>query len=386
MRQLTVCSLSVLLVACGGGGGGGAGAPATATGYFKDSNTQGVRYVSGTQTGVTGTDGSFTYEVGKPVNFAVGGVDLGTVTVGKSVVTPVDLVPNGTTTSQAVQNLTRFLMMLDADQNPANGIQISQPVQTAAANWAPVDFNQTEVSFATAAGAIVSAAATVDQSIHTLPTATAAKTHVESTLRCARSGGFKGVFDGTIPGRFAVLVEAKTGNIMGFGYDAALQSRFFSIAGNAAVALDQTATFGAGVAATGATWSGRQVSPDAIEGTWTNTGQTGKFSGTRVGGALNAQYRFTGRFQSSESTPVMYGLYTFDIDGSNKVSGIAYNVAADAVETLTGTVNGTALSGSTSSGMTYTATIDLPNGTVTSATWQKSPLTGSFTADGCKLN
>lgn len=388
MRKFAISGLVVLLTACGGGGDGGSSssAPTTATGYFKDSNTQGVRYVSGGQSGVTGANGSFTYEVGNPVTFSVGGVTLGSVTVGRSVVTPVDLVANGATTSQSVQNLTRFLMMLDADANPANGIQISPAVQAAAASWSTVNFDQTEGSFTTAVNSIVTAANTADgPGTHTLPTAAAAQTHVEGTLRCARSGGFKGTYGGGDSGKSGVIIDATTGMATGVGYSNTLNNNF-TIAGTSAVSLNQNAAFVSGVASTGATYSGRMTSPDTITGTWINGALSGTFSNSRIGGALDAKYRFTGQFQNGGGMPVAYGLYTFDINGSNQVTGFAYDVSNDTSVALTGTVSGATLSGTTSSGVSFTATINLAAGTISSATWTGGGSSGSFTASGCQLN
>ncbi len=54
--------------------------------------------------------------------------------------TPLDLVANGATTDAGVQNRIRFLMMLDADGDPANGIAISDNVRARAAQWSQVDF------------------------------------------------------------------------------------------------------------------------------------------------------------------------------------------------------------------------------------------------------
>lgn len=386
MRTLAISGLVALLTACGGGGGGsGSSAPTTATGYLKDSNTQGVRYVSGAQSGVTGADGSFTYEIGKSVAFSIGGVSLGSA-AGHSVVTPVDLVASGATSSQAVQNLVRFLMMLDTDANPANGIQISPAVQAAAASWSAVNFDQTEANFTTAVSPIVTAANTADGiGTHALPTAAAAKTHVESTLRCARSGGFKGTFSGGDSGAFGIRIDAATGMATGVGYSQNLKS-VFVITGTTAMSLDQNATFTSGVASTGATYSGKMTSPDAISGSWTNAPINGTYAGSRVGGALNAKYRFTGQFQSGVAVPLSFGLYTFDIDGSNKVNGLAYEVSSDLTVTLTGTVSGSTLSGTTSSGASFNATIDLAAGTVTGGTWTGGGSSGGFTASGCQLN
>ena len=108
--------LLFLLIACGGGGGGGGGStsPTTATGVFKDNNVSGVTYTSGAQSGTTGSDGSFTYEVGQLVSFNLGNVTLGSAS-GNSVITPIDLVAGGSSSSTEVLNLVRFLLMLDTD-------------------------------------------------------------------------------------------------------------------------------------------------------------------------------------------------------------------------------------------------------------------------------
>lgn len=380
-HKFAVLSVAVMLTACGGGGGGSS-TTSTATGYFKDSNTQGVRYVSGSQSGVTGADGSFTYEVGNSVSFSVGAVSLGSVATGKSVVTPVDLVASGSTTNQAVQNLTRFLMMLDSDGNPANGITISPALQTAAAGWSAVNFNQTETTFNSAVATIVTAAGTTDGRAASLPTAIAAQTHVEGTLRCVRSGGFKGTYGGGDTGKFGVLVDAGTGMVTGLGYSNSAAS-MFTITGTTPVSLDQTAGFTSGVVSLGATYTGTMTSPNAVSGTWSSSTANGTFSGARVGGVLNAKYRFTGKFQGGTTA---YGLYTFDIDGSNNVTGLAYNVPDDSFSNLSGTVSGTTLSGTISTGGTFTATINLATGTVSSATWSSPPSSGTFTASGCQLN
>jgi hypothetical protein len=297
------------------------------------------------------------------------------------VITPVDLVPSGSTTSLTVQNLTRFLMMLDSDGNPSNGITISPAVQTAASGWTTPDFTQSETAFNSAVTPIVTALGA------TLPTAATARTHVEATLRCARSGGFKGTYGGGDTGRFGVLVDAASGNVDGVGYSNALAAGF-TITGTSSVSLDQNAAFTSGVASTGATYTGRMTTPDAVSGNWSNTTVYGTFAGTRIGGAANAKYRFTGRFQNSGGTLTAYGLYTFDIDGSNSVTGLAYDIPSDSTETLSGTVSGgTTLSGTTSSGASFSATINLASGTVTSAIWSKTGgPSGTFTASGCQLN
>jgi len=203
------------LTSCGGGSGGGSGSSATAGGVFKDSNTSGLHYVSGSQSGTTGPDGSFTYEVGQPVTFSIGGVTIGTV-VGQSVITPVDLVSGANSNSVQVQNIVRFLLMLDSDGDPTNGINISTATQAVAASWSQVNF--TTANLPAALVSIISDAASADGTPHTLPDTTVAKAHLESTLLCTRAGAFRGTFSGTDTGAFGFLVDAKTGFLSGVAF------------------------------------------------------------------------------------------------------------------------------------------------------------------------
>lgn len=381
--------LAVLgLAACGGGGGGGGGTSGatTATGYFRDSDTQGLTYVSGSQTGVTGADGTFTYEVGKTVTFSIGGVTLGTVD-GAAVITPVDLVSGGTSTTAAVQNIVRFLMMLDKDGNPSNGIQISAAVQAAAKNWSQVNFSTTDL--ATAVAQIITDADTADGTTHTLPTAATAETHLETTLLCVHSGGYEGTYSGGDTGQFGVLVDAKTGLVTGVAYSNSAQATF-PLSGTTAISYDQSAAFTTGSAGDVATFSGQFTSPDAVSGTWADNGDSlaGSFSGTRVGGSPNAVYRFTGTVSASGVTGAT-GLFTVDVDGSGNVTGDSYDVQSGNEHSVSGTLTGTTVTGTVADGdgSTFTGTLDGSTGAM-SGTWS-DPVTaehGTFSGSGCKLN
>lgn len=124
----------LVLIGCGGGGGTSAVPPATAQGQLVDAPVEGVSYQSGAQTGVTGRDGEFTYEVGKPVRFFIGRIELGEAP-GKSLVTPLDLASDGATATDGVINLARFLQSLDADVNDAR-ITIPEAVRRLAGEMA----------------------------------------------------------------------------------------------------------------------------------------------------------------------------------------------------------------------------------------------------------
>jgi len=372
-----------LLSACGGGSSSTTptSTVTTASGIFKDSNVSGLSYVSGGQSGTTGSDGSFTYEVGQSVTFSIGGVSIGTAT-GQSVVTPVDLVSGGKSDSPHVQNIVRFLTMLDTDGDSTNGISISSAVQTIAKTWTQVDFNAADLGAELAS--IISDTASATGNMHTLPSASAAKSHMESTLLCTRAGAFRGTYTGTDNGPFGVLIDAKTGFLTGFAFSDTDQT-IITLTGTTAVSFDQSAAFVSGDASIGSTFSGQFTTPNQVGGTWQSTlsPDSGTFSGSRIGGVANATYRFTGRYIGDD-----FGLFAFDIDGADKITGVSYSVTDDVQSTFSGTVSGTSVSATSSDGITtITGTLDKATGAL-SGSWVDSTggLSGTYSGSGCKLN
>ncbi len=368
-----------LLSACGGGSSGSSTtSTTTASGVFKDSNVSGLSYVSGAQSGITGSDGSFTYEVGQSVTFSIGGVTVGTAT-GQSVVTPVDLVSGGNSGSSHVQNIVRFLTMLDDDGDPTNGISISSAVQTIAKTWTQVNFKAADLG--TELASIVADATAIAGETHTLPSASSAKSHMESTLLCTRAGAFRGTYTGTDNGPFGVLIDAKTGNVNGFAFSNTDQA-IMTLTGTTAISFDQSAAFVSGNVSAGATYSGGFTTPNQVGGTWNIAGGDGTFSGSRIGGVANATYRFTGSYIGGD-----FGLFAFDIDGADKITGVSYSVTDDVQSTLSGTVTGNLVSATTSDGTNITGTLDKTAGTI-SGSWTDTPsqATGTYSGSGCKLN
>ncbi|GFO68336.1 hypothetical protein GMLC_19150 [Geomonas limicola] len=193
---LALC-LGFMFTGCGGSGGG-VTTQGPQTGVFQDSATQGLQYYG--SDGVrktTGTGGTFQYIPGSPVTFAIGPIVLGSLS-GKAIVTPLDLIPgsndptnaNYASLRQKALNITRFLMTLDNDGNPSNGIIISPTILTNAANLTQVDFGS----------------ATFDADIATvmstlIPTGTpafvpsvVAASHMDQSLFALYSGTYKGSY------------------------------------------------------------------------------------------------------------------------------------------------------------------------------------------------
>ena len=139
-------------IACGGSSSSSpaAGHP-TAAGRFIDGPVGGLHFTSGSTSGTTAADGSFTYEVGQPVTFTLGGITFGTVN-GKGIVTPVDLVPTANPvvpeSDPKVLRIAQLLLTVDADGDPSNGISVPAAVQAAAAGKT-FDFTSSEGALAT---------------------------------------------------------------------------------------------------------------------------------------------------------------------------------------------------------------------------------------------
>ncbi|MBN2824735.1 MAG: hypothetical protein JXQ76_05390 [Campylobacterales bacterium] len=91
----------------------------TATAYYY--NIEGVEYDCGdAPKGTTGSDGSFTYEVGESCTFSIGGKELREVSYR-------DL-SNGVTIVETNDATMQFLMTLDNDGKSTTGIKVLQSV------------------------------------------------------------------------------------------------------------------------------------------------------------------------------------------------------------------------------------------------------------------
>ncbi len=138
-----LCSLSLVVIGCGGGSGGGdagAGGPALANGVFVDSPVEGMDYETGSESGLTGLGGGFNYREGEIITFSIGDVILGQA-AGKDMLTPIELVPGAADeTDSTVTNICRLLQSLDEDGNVQNGIQITAQIR-AEVHGRPIDFN-----------------------------------------------------------------------------------------------------------------------------------------------------------------------------------------------------------------------------------------------------
>lgn len=104
-------------------------------GVFVDSPVEGLKFrykakgeVPAAE-GVTNAEGEFEYIPGHPIIFSVGNVDL-PETIGKSLITPLDLVQTEDIHDPVVVNILRLLQSLDADGDASTGISLSESLDT----------------------------------------------------------------------------------------------------------------------------------------------------------------------------------------------------------------------------------------------------------------
>lgn len=116
---------------------------AVLTGVFVDSAVGGVLYSSSTQTGVTNQNGEFQYIDGESITFSIGSLDFPEL-VAQAEISPVNMSPTESIDDNVTINIARLLQSMDVDNNPNNGISISE---TASSSAIPLDFSQSPSEF-----------------------------------------------------------------------------------------------------------------------------------------------------------------------------------------------------------------------------------------------
>jgi len=356
-----VLGASLLLTACGGGGSGGGAAntptlppppaPATVqTGVFKDANVGGVSYVSGGERGVTGLDGRFTCETGQDVSFAVGTVELGSAECATLVI-PASLTASGELDDPLAVGLVRFLQMLDFDNDPLNGIDISADVREIAETWSQPDFTADDLEMELAS--IISDAFSVDQTPHDLPPAPLALARATAVAQCAFAGAFYGTASGA---------GASGAMMLSIGYQGVFTPQFTPEALEWR-AYDARDDFGVGGGGGGVRYAARPtldhsgpnlagplrgdfLTPDRITGTWEDPqlDVSGTYDVRRLGGD-EGTYRIIGSYDSNEG-PGVLGLSLDD----GAIRGEAFDLWEGAIYEVTGSLVGDTVTLSSSTG------------------------------------
>jgi hypothetical protein len=268
--KFTVAALALsVLSACGGGG---SSTPVTKTGYFIDSAVAGLEYTSGSTTGITGADGSFQYEEGKPVTFKIGNLVLGSLTVTNSRVFPVDLISGATDeTHPKVSLMAQILQTLDSDGDASNGITITEASRqaiTQAIEIATADPTQT-----TAAINQLLANATQGRST-VLISQSSAENHLKANLIKEFQGAWTGSYLGSSAGPCQANISS-TGRLTGTCSSNG-NGNTFSISGQLSSSGQSSV---AGSAGTGSTFEGAFTRDGRVSGTWVNANYS-NFGGT----------------------------------------------------------------------------------------------------------
>jgi hypothetical protein len=310
------------------------------TGVFRSDTVIGLGYVSGTHSGLTDTRGAFTYEEGQGIAFSVGAVSIGTIPKAKALVTPVDLVAHGTGPSNHVLNVVRFLMMLDQDGNPNNGIQISAAVTAVAASWGPVDFDTTDLP--TTLGPLIQQASAADGVSHVLPDAPTAQAHLRAGFYCTHAGNYSGTFGetrlaGDGRGDFTVSVFPD-GSMHSIAHGDSLLTGF-DVQTNDAVSPLLDGSFAQTDNSAGVSLQGSFADPAVVSGIYL-TPIGGSFQAV-ADASVAATYKFTGSYTSTPNDPATGNPYSgpvnFGMDDSNQISGGGFAGTVSG-NTFTGTV------------------------------------------------
>jgi hypothetical protein len=282
--------LALAPAGCAVGVGGGNNGFGTHKGAFVDTTVQGLEFNAGGLIGSTDENGTFVYDPGTPVTFFLGDIVVGTG-LGTPVMTPVSLVDgahdesNGTAT-----NIARFLLTIDDDADPTNGIQISDAVRAAARDLAAqgltVNFTYPPSTFSGQNGAalgILSTATTVPQ---TTVSEIAAQAHLHVTLLQLLAGDYGGDYTGDDAGSWEVSIDPD-GNVTGSS-QSKVNADAFNLTGT--VTTNGTLKFSATL---GLDFTGTIAPDGTISGTWqrlptpgtigdTADTQFGSFTGIRA--------------------------------------------------------------------------------------------------------
>lgn len=174
-------------------------------GVFLDSPVINIGYRTETLNGVTNEKGIYAYILGESVTFFIGDLVFPTVTA-KSSVTPLDLAGTTDINDPKVVNMIRLLQTLDEDENPQNGLTITDSAKTAATQ---IDFTLSLLDFenSVAVKALISNAGQINP-VSNLVTTTRAVSNFQFQLDTLDKLNFKA---STLPGIYNVSAFGVSG-------------------------------------------------------------------------------------------------------------------------------------------------------------------------------
>lgn len=377
IRTILISVFLTSLISCGGGGSNDSPQVKVTQGKFIDSAVGGITYTSGSQTGKTDSDGTFKYEDGKSVTFKVGDIVIGTVD-GKAFITPVQLVSGATDqTDPGVTNIVRFLMTIDDNNNPDDGIQIT-PSISAAAIGKTIDFNQSIADFegdSNVLGVVNTLTTASTSGAKSLVSSSDAQNHLSDSLFTLLSRSYSGTWKnnaGSVDGTWTFTV-GPDGTVTGTGYNNFDQSKF---AINGSMSTSGTMSVSSSGTAGSSTWSGSiDVTSGQMTGSWNDTTTAGaEGQGTFIGSSLAGTY--SGTWQNDAGTND--GTWSLTVAHDGTVTGTSHNNFDNSDSSVTGSIstNGTITASGTVGSSTWAGTIDTSTGKMT-GTWNDTALSGT---------
>lgn len=208
-----VCAMALAVgpSGCAVGVGGGDNSVGGLQGVFLDSAVEGLEFNAGGLFGTTDNAGRFFYDPGTPITFFVGDIQVGTGP-GTALMTPLSLVGGATDEMNGtVTNITRFLMTIDDDRDPDNGIQISDAVREAARGLS-IDFSFPPSTFAGNNGAALGALSAATSIGGSTVSELTAQEHLRKTLLGLLAGTYGGEYEGDDTGAWEMEIDAD-GNV-----------------------------------------------------------------------------------------------------------------------------------------------------------------------------
>lgn len=197
LRTGLLASAVAMLSACGGGEEDTPvqGAPYS-TGVLRDSAIAGMYYETGGKSGVTDSQGRFSYRPGDKVAFFVGRLKVGefTPTNTNVMLTIGALVPaDSPYRASIIAGMARFLLTLDSDGNPGNGITVDSQLDELAMGWPfrTLDFTNFDIATNPAMYIALGDIRIVKEDMGLdFVSGTYAIDHVVKSFNCAYSGAF----------------------------------------------------------------------------------------------------------------------------------------------------------------------------------------------------
>jgi hypothetical protein len=158
------------------------------TGVFHDAPVDGLIYKTLTSEDMTAGGGQFQYRPGETIEFFIDGISLGSG-LAQANMTPLNLVPGASgVTDPAVTNIARFLLTMDINGDPSDGIFLPVVLHDLVSGF-EIDFNQSIAAFETDPELLSlldllsnSGGTIFTDGPHSLVAATTAQNHLQNTL------------------------------------------------------------------------------------------------------------------------------------------------------------------------------------------------------------